>query len=89
MFKPYLNRNIYRLYLLEQCFLKPRKLKYKIEKDDKHICELVIHFRHTRSYYTTFDLIHPNEIKRVCEEVYKKLEEEQKAAVLKEEYIYG
>ncbi|MCD8800705.1 hypothetical protein K1Y24_01885 [Mammaliicoccus sciuri] len=49
MFTPHLERNQYRLCILEKCYLKPRKLKYKVEQDDKHICELVIHFKYAGS----------------------------------------
>lgn len=87
MYTPHLKRNKYRLYLLEKCFLSIRNLKYKIEEDDKHICELVIHFKYTGSYHTTFDLIHPHEVEYVCKEVYRRYQEEQRATALKEEYV--
>ena len=89
MFTPHLERNQYRLCILEKCYLKPRKLKYKVEQDDKHICELVIHFKYAGSYHTTLDLIHPHEIEYVCKEVYRRLQEDQRLAAIKEEYIHG
>lgn len=89
MYTPHLKRNQYRLQLLENCYLKPRKLKYKVEQDDKHICELVIHFKYAGSYHTTLDLIHPHEMEYVCKEVYRCLQEDQRLAAIKEEYING
>lgn len=87
MYTPHLKRNQYRLHLLENCYLKPRQLKYKVEQDEKYICELVIHFKHIGSYHTIFDLIHPHEMEYVCKDVYRRLQEEQKAAALKEECV--
>lgn len=89
MFTPHLERNQYRLHLLEECYLKPRKLKYKLEQDNKNICELVIHFKHVGSYHTTLDLIHPHEMEYVCKEIYRHLQEEQRLEAIKEENIHG
>lgn len=89
MYTPHLARNQYRLQLLENCYLKPRNLKYKVEQDDKHICELVIHFKYSGSYHTTFDLIHPHEMEYVCKEVYRRLQEDQRLSAIKEAYIHG
>ncbi len=86
MYTPHLKRNQRRLKLLEECFLKPRKLKYKIEQDNKYICELVIHLKYSGSYHKTLDLIHPHEMEYACKEIYRLVLEENRLKALKEEY---
>lgn len=89
MYTPHLNRNKKRLQILEECFLKPRNLKYKIEEDDRYIVEIVIHLKYTGSYHTTSDLIHPHEMEYTCKEIYDRVQEENRLQVIREERRYG